>query len=183
MGPASWGNGGGVQHPWSDPGAYPKPGRMVSLVRCCCWNLRFVKFKIFEAKDCWIQDCWIQGLLNLSLLNPRVVELEGCNSKDHWILWLLNLRLYNTRTDEFKIVDSKVCWIQDLLNPRIIESKVNIVEPKVVESKVAETIIHSAWCCSLVIWGQKKIIRLQMVWGGSVQFGLTENIRHYKQNG
>ena len=36
-----------------------------------------------------------------------------------------------------------MCAIQGLLNPRVVESKVKVVEPMVVESKAVESILHS----------------------------------------
>ena len=40
-------------------------------------------------------------------------------------------------------MQSKCCCIQGLLNPRVVESKVKVVEPMVVESKVVKSILHS----------------------------------------
>ena len=42
-----------------------------------------------------------------------------------------------------RIVGSKVCAIQVLLHPRVVDSKVKVVEPMVVESKAVEYILHS----------------------------------------
>ena len=36
-----------------------------------------------------------------------------------------------------------MCAIQGLLNPRVVESKVKVVEPMVVESKAVESILYS----------------------------------------